>query len=205
MVYLPTWLRYAANRLEYSLNLSWKNYSVGQINRKQFSNAIWKNFLYGKLTFCHWNKGEEMVPTLAGNGGTLLVRKIPFPHPTQVFVGDVVMMKNPLKNDDYFFRRVAAIEGDEMVSNNEKEEPFTLKKDQCWVLADNESLKAKEAQDSRLFGPVPMGCIAGRVIYALRSAVDHGPVYNSQMAMAQDSSVLAVELDVEELVKKMKS
>lgn len=58
------------------------------------------------------------------------------------------MMKNPLKNDDYFFRRVAAIEGDEMVSNNEKEEPFTLKKDQCWVLADNESLKAKVSLES---------------------------------------------------------
>lgn len=51
-------------------------------------------------------------------------------------------MKNPL-NDDYFVRRLAATEGDEMVSSNEKEEPFTLDKDQCWVLADNESLKAK--------------------------------------------------------------
>lgn len=59
-----------------------QSYSVGQINRKQFSNSIWKNFLHGKLTFCHWNKGEEMTPTLEGNGGTLLVRKIPFPHPT---------------------------------------------------------------------------------------------------------------------------
>lgn len=59
------------------------------------------------------------------------------------------MMKNPLKkNDDFFVRRLAAIEGDEMVSSKEKEEPFTLGKDQCWVLADNESLKAKVSLES---------------------------------------------------------
>lgn len=61
----------------------------------------------------------------------------------QVFVGDVVMLKNPEKPDDYLVRRLAAIEGYEMVSEKEKEEPFILEKDQCWVLSDNEALKAK--------------------------------------------------------------
>ncbi|WOL18063.1 hypothetical protein Cni_G26856 [Canna indica] len=205
MVSLSTWCRYAVNKLEYSLFLNWRNYYVGKINAKEFYDDALKNFFNGKMTFCHWNKGEEMAPTLVGDGGTLLVRKLPFPSPTQVFVGDVVMLKNPTKTDDYFVRRVAALEGCEMVSSNDKDEPFILEKDQCWVLADNESLKPKEAQDSRIFGPVPMTDIVGRVIYALRNAVDHGPVYNSHMAIHRDASVLAVELDVEEMVKKMKS
>ncbi|KAH7691516.1 Peptidase S26A signal peptidase I protein [Dioscorea alata] len=145
MVSLSTWFRYAANKFEYSLSLGWKKYNIGQINGRELSDAIWKNFFQGKLTFLHWNKGEEMAPTITGEGGTLLVRKLPFPAPTQVFVGDVVMLKDPDKPDDYLVRRLAAIEGYEMVSKDEKDEPFVLEKDQCWVMSDNEALKAKVA------------------------------------------------------------
>ncbi|XP_020277146.1 uncharacterized protein LOC109851425 [Asparagus officinalis] len=204
MASLSTWVRYAVNKFEYSVSLGWKKYNVGQINAKEFSDAIWKNFFQGKLTFLHWAKGEEMAPIVTGQGTTLLVRKMAFPVPTQVFIGDVVMLKDPEKPEDFLVRRLAAVEGYEMVSKEEKEEPFILEKDQCWVLADNESLKAKEAKDSRLFGPVPMSNIVGRVIYALQSAVDHGPVQNSHMAMSHDSSVLAVELDVDEMARSTK-
>jgi len=34
------------------------------------------------------------------------------------------------------------------------------------------------AWDSRVFGPVPIRSIWGRVIYSLRTSVDHGPVQN---------------------------
>jgi hypothetical protein len=60
-----------------------------------------------------------------------------------VFVGDVVLLKDPEKSDDLIIRRLAALEGYEMVSNDEKDEPFVLEKDQCWVLADNLALKPK--------------------------------------------------------------
>lgn len=204
MVSLSTWVRYAAKKFQYSVGLSIKKYNVGQINAKEFSDALWKNFFQGKITFLHWNKGEEMEPTIAGKGGTVLVRKVPYPIPTQVFVGDVVMLQDPEKQEDFLVRRLAAIEGYEMVSKDEKDEPFVLEKDQCWVVSDNESLKPKEARDSRVFGPVPMSNIVGRVIYSLRSAVDHGPVQNSHLATNQDSPVLAVELDVEEMARSTK-
>lgn len=54
-----------------------------------------------------------------------------------------MVVKDPEKSDDYLVRRLAAIEGYEMVSTNEKEEPFVLEKDQCWLLSDNENLKPK--------------------------------------------------------------
>lgn len=145
-----------------------------------------------------------MAPTVGGQGGTLLVRKLPAADPTRIFIGDVVVLKDPEKSDDYLVRRLAAIEGYEMVSTDEKEEAFVLEKDECWVLADNEALKPKEAKDSRTFGPVPMTDIVGRVIYCLRSAVDHGPVQNSHFSMRKDSPVLEVELDVDEMAKTHK-
>ncbi|CAL5018717.1 unnamed protein product [Urochloa decumbens] len=206
MVSLSTWFRYAAHKFEYSISLSWKKYNVGQINSTELTDAIWKNFFQGKLTYTHWTKGgEAMAPIISPTGGALLVRKLANLSPTQVFAGDVVLLKDPEKSDDLIIRRLAALEGYEMVSNDEKDEPFVLEKDQCWVLADNQALKPKEARDSRLFGPVPMTDILGRVIYSLRTAVDHGPVENSRMAMNQDAPVLAVELDVEEMAKNNKT
>ncbi|KAJ3672130.1 hypothetical protein LUZ60_006851 [Juncus effusus] len=205
MVSLSTWVRYASNKLEYSLSLGWMKYNVGQINARELSDMMWKNFFQGRLTCLNWQKGAEMAPIIAPAGvSTVLVRKIPYPTPTQLFVGDVVLIKDPEKSNNYMVRRLAAVEGYEMVSNEEKDEPFVLDKDQCWVLADNSSLKPKEARDSRVFGPLPMTDILGRVIYALRSAVDHGAVNNSEVAMNQDRAVLEVELDVEEMVKNPK-
>ncbi|KAK4573095.1 hypothetical protein RGQ29_031177 [Quercus rubra] len=205
MVSLSTWFRYIAHKLEYSVSLSWKSYKRGQITDREMGDAVWKNLFQGKLTYLHWNKGEEMAPTIGPQGGTLLVRKLPAADPTRVFVGDVVVVKDPQKSDDYLVRRLAAIEGYEMISKEEKDEPFILDKDECWVLADNENLKAKEAKDSRTFGPVPMTDIVGRVIYCLRTAVDHGPVQNSHFSMKKDSPVLEVELDVDEMAKNHKA
>lgn len=205
MVSLSTWFRYIAHKFEYSVSLSWKSYKRGQISDREVGDAIWKNLFQGRLTYLHWNKGQEMTPTIGDQGGTLLVRKLPAADPTRVFVGDVVVLKNPENSDGYLVRRLAAVEGYEMVSTDEKDEPFLLEKDQCWVLADNEKLKPKEANDSRIFGPVPMSDIVGRVIYCLRTAVDHGPVQNSNFSMHSDLPVLEVELDVEEMAKNHKA
>ncbi|KAJ6953690.1 hypothetical protein NC652_005426 [Populus alba x Populus x berolinensis] len=196
MASLSTWCRYIAHKFEYSLSLSYKSYKGGIINNKEVYDTVWKNLFQGKLTFLHWNKGREMAPTIGDQGGTLLVRKLPTADPMRVFVGDVVLLKDPEKSDDFLVRRLAAIEGYEMVSADEKDDPFVLDKDECWVLADNDKLKPKEANDSRTFGPISMSNIVGRVIYCLQTAVDHGPVQNSHFSMRKDSPVLEVELDV---------
>ncbi|KAE8671065.1 SAP-like protein BP-73-like [Hibiscus syriacus] len=148
----------------------------------------------GKLTFLHWSKGEAMAPTIGEQGGTLLVRKIQSTDPNRIFVGDVIVVKDPENSDNYLVRRLAATEGYETVSKDEKDEPFVLEKDQCW-----------DAKDSRVFGPVPMTDIVGRVIYCLRTAVDHGPLQNSHYSMRKDSPVLEVELDIDGMVKNHKA
>ena len=54
-----------------------------------------------------------------------------------------MLLKDPEKSDNFLVRRLAAIEGYEMVSTDEKDDPFVLDKDECWVLADNDKLKPK--------------------------------------------------------------
>ncbi|XP_038692461.1 uncharacterized protein LOC119990559 isoform X2 [Tripterygium wilfordii] len=202
MVSLSTWYRYLGHKFEYAVTLGWKR---GQISEREIGDAVWKNLFQGKLTYLHWSEGKEMVPAIGAQGGTLLVRKLPFADPMRVFVGDVVVLKDPEKSNNYLVRRLAAIEGYEMVSTDGKDEPFVLDKDECWVLADTENLKPKEAYDSRLFGPISMSSIIGRVIYCLRTAVDHGPVQNSHFSTKKDSPILEVELDVDEMVKNHKT
>lgn len=205
MVPLSTWFRYINHKLEYSVSVGWKLYNKGKITHGELHETVWKHLIDGKMTFLHCNKGAEMAPTIGPQGGTLLVRKIPVPDPNRVFVGDVVVLKAPDKSKEYLVRRLAATEGYEMVSKDEKEEPFVLDKNECWVLADNEALKPKEANDSRSFGPVNMSDIIGRVIYCLRSAVDHGPVQNSHFSVKNDTPILEIELDVDEMVKNHKA
>ncbi|CAN1270464.1 hypothetical protein LINPERPRIM_LOCUS13903 [Linum perenne] len=128
----------------------------GQIADSEIANTIWKNLFQGRLTYLLWNKGPEMAPTVGDEGGTLLVRKLPAADPTRVFVGDVVVLKDPSQEDGYLVRRLAAVEGYEMVSNDEKDEPFVLDREECWVVADNEKLKAKVCT-VMVFG-VPLDC-----------------------------------------------
>ncbi|CAH9073780.1 unnamed protein product [Cuscuta europaea] len=206
MVSAATLIRYVFNKGEYAYSICKKGYIAGHITEKEASNFLVKHILLGKLTFLqHFNKGEEMVPTMGPHGGTILVRKIAASSPKQVFVGDVVVLKDPVKSGNLLVRRLTAIEGYEMVSTDEKDEPFVINEDECWVEADNESIKPKDANDSRTFGPVCMDDIIGRVIYCIRSAVDHGPVNNSKLGSQKDAPVLEVELDVEEMMKNHKT
>ncbi|KAG2308758.1 hypothetical protein Bca52824_028506 [Brassica carinata] len=76
-----------------------------------------------------------------------------------------------------------------MVSGDEKEEPFVIEKDQCWV----------EAYDSRTFGPVSSADIVGRASIAENSC----ELFDT--AMERDSPILAIELDVEEMAKNHKA
>ncbi|CAK9199579.1 unnamed protein product [Sphagnum troendelagicum] len=197
-----TWARYFLTKIRVSFAQSIRSYELGKIKEREIYDNVVKNVVQGRLTFKRLFKGAEMTPTFASQGETLLIRSLPRPSPRSVFVGDVVMLKDPDDPERELVRRVAALEGDEMVSSNDDDEGFKLEPGTCWVLCDNEGISPKEAVDSRTFGPLRMSNIIGRAIYYSRSAVEHGFVQNSDEAMHVDSPVLAVELDVEEMTSQ---
>lgn len=199
---MTAWLRYLYTKLGNSVSSSLKSYKDGQISGKEFQNRIWKNTFHERLTFFKLVKGEEMEPTLASQGEIILVRKLPSPSSRSVFIGDVVLFKDPLDPEQERVRRVAALEGDQMVSTDANDLPFALDDGHCWVVSDNASVNPTTSGDSRTFGQLPMENILGRVIYGCRSPEDHGHVMNSEEAMQQDSPVLAIELDVNEFQQK---
>ncbi|KAH9551745.1 hypothetical protein CY35_09G029000 [Sphagnum magellanicum] len=197
-----TWARYFLTKIKVSLAQSIRSYELGNIKEREIYDSIVKNVVQGRLTFKRLFKGTEMTPTFASHGETLLIRSLPRPSPRSVFVGDVVMLEDPDNPQRELVRRVAALEGEEMLSSNDNEEGFKLQPGTCWVLCDNGGISPKEAVDSRSFGPLPLSNIIGRAIYCSRSPVEHGFVQNSDEAMHVDSPVLAVELDVEEMTSQ---
>ena len=126
--------------------------------------------------------------------------------PRRAFVGDVVAFEHPDPVDasqppPVLVRRVAALEGHVLESTDPDVADIVVPPRHCWVVADNPGDDAgpERPADSRAFGPVPTAHVLGRVVYAVRSATDHGAVMNSEQGAAADAAVLAAELDVASL------
>ena len=162
------------------------------------------------LTSVIYLSGASMVPALNAKAASdpsavekLLIRLFPRPSFRDLYVGDTVALQSPLSAEQQIMvRRLAAIEGEEMISDDTDTESWSLSEGHCWVLSEADTFKANEVIDSRSFGPLPVENIIGRVIYQCQSRTEHGPTSNSDEAMAQDAVVLDAELDVESFCAK---
>ena len=157
-------------------------------------------------------RGDAMTPTLRGGardapgqssarGGSgteyVLARRLAHPFRSAA-IGDVVAFAHPSDATRTRIRRVSATEGDELV-DAANASVYVVPKDHAWVTADAdaETDSAKSAgrhEDSRSFGPVDAWALEWRVMYSMRSAVDHATVENSAAARAADAPVLEAEL-----------
>lgn len=54
-----------------------QNHTKGKLNDRELVGVVLKNLLYGRITYLHSGKGQEMAPTMGANDNTLLVRKLP--------------------------------------------------------------------------------------------------------------------------------
>lgn len=123
----------------------------------------------------------------------LIMRVIPRASAKHVSVGDVVAFKTPQTQDSYMVRRVAALEGSELVTENLEDETLVVPDGHCWVLADNDAMRAPEVEDSRTFGYIPMSSILGRIIYRISSKDDHSAVRNSPRSEILDQPIIDAE------------
>ncbi|KAK2076698.1 hypothetical protein QBZ16_005458 [Prototheca wickerhamii] len=151
--------------------------------------------------------GASMAPTLNPDASSnpsaverLLVRQIGRPSAKNIFVGDMVALHSPLapvaSAQNVLVRRVAAMEGDEMVSDDPETEPFSLPEGTCWVLADNKELQPPDVIDSRAFGPLSLGNIVGR-----HSAVAGCAAGATTVLALQPLDVIKTRLQVQDGVK----
>lgn len=143
------------------------------------------------LSFALPLTGDAMAPLLSASD-TLVIRAMAA-APATVFnalhVDDVVVIKDPADERRKYVRRIAAVEGGEMVGGD-GEDGFRIPRECVWVVRDNLGVKGV---DSTVFGPLGLGYVVGRVMYSIRSAVDHGRVMGSVEGMQADDVVLRQE------------
>jgi hypothetical protein len=141
-----------------------------------------KSLLSGKLTFSEFQRnvveelrtpvlytkvfsGDAMAPTLNDGvppgqaGEKVVIRRLVSPSERTVFLDDIVVCRDPTDDRRNYVRRVIAMPGEEMVSDDPRDIPFSIPAGHCWVVCDND--KAVEAADSRKFGPLSFDLIHG--------------------------------------------
>lgn len=181
---------------------------VGSANESQIRNAMRNTSVMRDLIVEDMAKplsyvlpltGTAMSPLFNTNAGDmktihdkLVIRKLSGSTQSflnRVYVDDMVVIRDPNDSRRKYVRRIAALEGAEMACRH-GDPPFRIPPRHCWVERENREV---DAPDSTSFGPLGLDYIIGRVMYAIRSATDHGRVTNSAYSMASDSIVMAQE------------
>ncbi|KAI9698741.1 MAG: hypothetical protein M1836_003851 [Candelina mexicana] len=101
-----------------------------------------------------------MLPTLAAYGDGVMISKF-YRRGRGIEVGDIVSVKHPLFLGQGVIKRVLGMPGDFVLKDTPgKGEGIMVPEGHCWLAGDN----IPHSRDSRMYGPVPLALIKGKVI-----------------------------------------
>ncbi|KAK5137241.1 hypothetical protein LTR08_000211 [Meristemomyces frigidus] len=106
--------------------------------------------------------GISMLPTIASFGDWLLISKT-YRHGRNCHVGDVVSFRHPVNTGSYNVKRIVGMSGDFVLAYTPEEGEGTMvqvPEGHCWVVGDD----LKWSQDSRMYGPLPLALVTGKVV-----------------------------------------
>jgi len=142
----------------------YKRYCPQSMENLRWLARLSKNLVLGSCvayTFTHnvcdfWLLSEKsMEPTLLDGQIVLsLCVGSPLLNIEDIKRGDVVIARSPTSPTDIVCKRVVGLPGDRLDSWD------TVPKGQAWLEGDNSSV----SRDSRVYGPVPLGLLQGKVI-----------------------------------------
>ncbi|SMR48207.1 unnamed protein product [Zymoseptoria tritici ST99CH_1E4] len=103
--------------------------------------------------------GVSMLPTIYSSGEWVFISKY-YRRGRGVIPGDLVSFDHPVK-EGRAIKRVIALSGDFVLMNSpdKSDAMIQIPEGHCWVVGDN----LPHSRDSRMFGPLPMALINGKV------------------------------------------
>ncbi|EKG20479.1 Peptidase S26A signal peptidase I [Macrophomina phaseolina MS6] len=119
----------------------------------------WAGTLLYTLKFTY---GASMVPTISTIGDAVLISKR-HRRGRSVGVGDLVSYEHPFKPGYGVIKRVVGMPGDFVLRDTPGEGEglvVQVPEGHCWVAGDNQ----RHSRDSRLYGPVPLALVRGKVV-----------------------------------------
>lgn len=110
----------------------------------------------------HFAWGISMMPTIEAEGELLLISKY-YHHGRGIGVGDIISFKSPIKVHEHAVKRVIGMPGDFVLRDTPGVGAgimLQVPEGHCWVVGDN----VKWSRDSRIWGPLPLALVRGKVI-----------------------------------------
>lgn len=111
-----------------------------------------------------------MLPTFEASMNVIIEESIsPRLRPPNLQRGDVITFLKPTQREISVCKRIIGLPGDVMCIDPTGPEPWrhlTVPTGHVWVQGDN----APHSTDSRVYGPVPMGLIKGKILMTVRPA-----------------------------------
>ncbi|KAK3326518.1 peptidase S24/S26A/S26B/S26C [Apodospora peruviana] len=141
--------------------------------------------------------GPSMLPTFEVIGDCFVVsHRHRFGR--DVMVGDIVVYNIPVNNNNSIgVKRVLGMPGDyvltgtphsyhsESAANTRKDLMLQVPPGHCWVVGDN----ITASRDSRIYGPVPLALIRGKVVATVKSPFDFQWMENSFKKVDDDDTI----------------
>lgn len=111
--------------------------------------------------------GPSMLPTFSTTDDWILVNKS-YRRGRKVAVGDCVVFTRPVENGGYAVKRIMGMPGDYVLLNSPKhfetnDDVIQVPKGHVFLVGDN----LDWSRDSRIYGPVSMGLIQGKVTHKI--------------------------------------
>ncbi|KAK2002032.1 LexA/Signal peptidase [Colletotrichum falcatum] len=122
-----------------------------------FAHVFW-DYYYA----CGPASGPSMLPTFE-IAGEYLVSAKGYRYGRNVVVGDLVSYKIPIFPKATGVKRVVGMPGDFVLFNSpdsQKKKMVQVPQGHCWLVGDN----LEASRDSRMYGPVPLALIGGKVV-----------------------------------------
>ncbi|KAF7959622.1 hypothetical protein EAE96_001238 [Botrytis aclada] len=106
--------------------------------------------------------GPSMLPTISVSNDWFLISRA-YRRGRGVQVGDIVSFESVVEPGQKAFKRVLGLEGDCVMMGTPgsgETQMIRIPEGHCWVVGDN----LEWSRDSRMFGPIPMALIKGKII-----------------------------------------
>jgi len=106
-----------------------------------------------------------MLPTLSWNGDAVLISNFFHRRGRNISVGDVISFEHPVRPGMRSIKRVIGMPGDVVCRDTPgKGQGWLVQVPEgcCWLVGDNMAA----SRDSRMFGPLPLALVRGKVLAA---------------------------------------
>jgi len=128
--------------------------------------AGWSYFFSTYVASFNLSVGPSMEPTLHATGNVMILEHISR-RMNLIKSGDVVIARSPSQNCLLICKRVRAVGGEKVVYKDpcaeERIQETVVPQGQVWLEGDNPS----HSKDSRMYGPVPLALVRGKVVFSV--------------------------------------